>query len=240
AALEAELGEEPRPSVVGVLVRALVAQGRADARGVERAVPLLDPWDRALVHWLHGGITPQAVAEKLVGAGVIAMPSAAWLEEAAAEWQTDPSPFGVIAHLLEDHLTGFDTESSLELDYRWLVEELARCTAGALELEGVSQRVENGRVEIELIHEGQVTGFSAQIRGDWYDVPAVLDALNGVVAARGARFFPLQTGDQLVMVVYAPTAFAEVAALLHIPLEGDANEAASRGAAYEREVIAKE
>jgi hypothetical protein len=99
----------------------------------------------------------------------------------------------------------------------------------------------DGPVGVEFVEHDRVVRFRAELRGDWFDVPATLAAMDRAIetAGRPERFFALHTGDQSCLLICAPgEAFREAAAALGIPYEEDADAAMRSGVEFEDRVRA--
>jgi hypothetical protein len=86
---------------------------------------------------------------------------------------------------------------------------------------------ETGPYELLAYSEGKLLTIQAENLEDWYDLDAVLELINAVMAERkhASRFVVLATGDQTAIVVAAPPAAiaqAVEAGLLELGAEGEA------------------
>lgn len=83
----------------------------------------------------------------------------------------------------------------------------------------------DGPLRVRFIHSGRVYEFDPVNFGDWYDVSAVVTAVNQAVADAGRteRFINIETGGQAVELVFAePSRFLRVADRFAIPVKDKA------------------
>jgi hypothetical protein len=226
-ALRAAAGREGRPAVMSRLIGALAAHG-ADVSDLADAT--LDPWDRARVHWITHRLGPRDVARRLAAAGLD--PADGALAEIDADWSDPPDPFAVVTRLIgEARMTGFDCETCIvPADHARLVRDLARLAEGVFPIESVSQQAGDAdRYVVRFVARDRAIRFEARALGDWYDVPAVIGALNVALEQAGLqeRYVRLHTGDQTCLVAFVRgEGFVEAAAELRVPIEVDPTTAA--------------
>ncbi|WP_439623885.1 hypothetical protein [Gemmata sp.] len=83
----------------------------------------------------------------------------------------------------------------------------------------------DGPLRVRFVHAGRVYEFDPENFGDWYDVAAVVAAVNLAVAdgGRPERFLGIETGGQAAEFVFAdPARFLPVARRLALPVRRDA------------------
>lgn len=150
-----------------------------------------------------------------------------------------------------DRYYAFDAETgTVPNRHDLLIIELAAHSAGRFKpeavletyeepSEGASDR-EEGKYLVQFIYGGRLYRFQPRDMGDWYDVEAVLVALNRAVADAGLaeRFMPLASGDQIAEIVFArPDAFSAAATELGLKLSDDPDEARKSGKAFEDKML---
>jgi hypothetical protein len=164
------------------------------------------------------------------------------LAELEAAWEDEPSPWAVVIGLLgEGRVYGFDCEAGVvPVDHAGLIRDLAQLARGILAVEAVSQVVDGeGRSTVRFVVGDTLLRFEPEDLGDWYDVAAVVGALNAALERLDARerYLLLHTGDQSCLVVFVRAqAFRAAAAELRIPIERDADAARRTGVAFEEYV----
>lgn len=80
----------------------------------------------------------------------------------------------------------------------------------------------DGPLRVQFIHAGRVYEFDPENFGDWYDVSAVVKAVNRAVADAGRpeRFIEVETGGQAAEFVFAdPARFLPVASRFALPVQ---------------------
>lgn len=87
--------------------------------------------------------------------------------------------------------------------------------------------------------DGKRYQISAHNLGDWYDIEAVLQLLNTILAERGRaeRFAPLHTDDQIVWIVGGPQPSIQKAFEIGLLQPGYAGAAEASGKAFEEEFL---
>jgi hypothetical protein len=235
--------QEQRGRVLAKLVNALVAIDADVATHLKDVMDRLKPDDAMRVYWLTNNITPSNVAERLVDAGAISLPTETQLRELENEWEKKQAAHQIMISLLGDRLAWFDTESGLVTpDYLDLITLFLDISQPVFKAENFSQTVDDasGDSTVRFIFDSREYAFTAQNFGDWYDVPSVIEGLNQALtdSGRSERFLSLYTGDQTAAIVFAPgKAFRQVAHDLRFPLEDNAGVAIQRGITYERQVF---
>ena len=93
---------------------------------------------------------------------------------------------------------------------------------------------------VQFIYRDRLYRFEAENYGDYYDVEAVVCALNTALEHNGQRerYIGLYTGDQCACFVFAdPKVFVPVAQKYGLPLSEHPSEAMRAGRAYEQRVF---
>ena len=89
----------------------------------------------------------------------------------------------------------------------------------------------DGPLRVRFVHAGRVYEFDPENYGDWYDVGAVVAAVNRAVADAGGpeRFISVETGGQAAEHVFAdPARFLPVADQFALPVRDAAARALAR------------
>jgi hypothetical protein len=173
-------------------------QGVADAEARE-----LDAYD------------PDAAARQLIEVGAITEAEAML---AVASARADVQPNGYVPVLEHCRLLSvFDVESDASPPwYAKALAELASNSRGRLRVDAVRQLWFDQRGNepavgiVQFVADDLLVEFAVHDRGDYYDMPALLGAVNGVLG-RGEpaeRFHALSCGDQLMAVVHATASAA--------------------------------
>ncbi|MHB8800752.1 MAG: hypothetical protein ACYDBY_20085 [Thermoanaerobaculia bacterium] len=150
-------------------------------------------------------------------------------------------------------LLAFDVETGMFPNrHDLLVEDLARVSAGRFHPEAVVESYEAGTTEsdpvdyrVQFVHGGSLYRFQPKDLGDWYDLDAVIVAVDLALADAGVteRFEMIATVDQTAMLVFAkPEALRKAAGRLGLALEVERDRPFSVGKAYEdrvREALGK-
>lgn len=145
-------------------------------------------------------------------------------------------------------LTAFDAETGeIPVRHDRLLREFAAASGGVVGIEAAAETMERSHDEdweapytVRFIHRGRLYTFTARNLGDWYDVEAVVYALNAALADAGTpqRYLALSNDGQWASYVFAePEALRAAAAELHLTLPDDPNEAIRAGKAFEKQVI---
>jgi hypothetical protein len=255
------LGREKAPghaaiplSVTRLLLERLGARGRV---AVEGAMARLEPSARMWAMWKLKSLDLRTAVDDLHGAGVIAIARGPLLERMRKGRETvdeiepidlsDPGSFtGALAHA--DVLTMFDVESDeLPCRHDRLILEFATGSAGRFKPECPVQTWHRKRENdfdapytVRFLYKGRLYRFGAENRGDWYDVEAVLRALNFALETAGQkeRFIAEESDGQVASFVFAvPAAFLPIAEKYGSPLSQDPDEAMRKGKEYEQKAF---
>jgi hypothetical protein len=92
----------------------------------------------------------------------------------------------------------------------------------------------DGPLRVQFIHAGRLYEFDPENFGDWYDVSAVVAAVNRAVADAGRpeRFINIHTGGQAAEFVFAdPVRFLPLADQFALPVRDEAARLLARGGA---------
>src|SRR5262249_13478331 len=138
--------------------------------------------------------------------------------------------------------TAFDTETGfVPCNHHHLIRQFGRGSDGRFTPEYPVQVWHrqgegdyDGPYTVQFIYRGRLYRFGAENYGDYYDVGAVVRALNAALEHNGhrERYLGLYTGDQCARFVFAdPAAFVPVARRYGLPLSQDPSEAMRAGRA---------
>jgi len=144
----------------------------------------------------------------------------------------------------------FDVETStLPNRHDRLLLDLAKSSAGQFKPEAPLETftpdkpdAETGKYVVQFIHAGKLYRFYPRDLGDWYDVAAVLAAVNRACADAGLaeRFTSLEAEGQIAPLVFAdPRALKEAAVELGLKLSSNPDQARKLGKEYEDQVLEK-
>lgn len=147
-----------------------------------------------------------------------------------------------------EHGLSFDVETgTFPNEHDRLLRQLAQLVApdlnGAVFEEVAPKLAANdepiGPYQLRAYFAGKLFQIEAQDRGDWYDVDAVLQLLNAMLAYHQSsqRLVPVATGDQTLTVIGGPRAAIDRAITQKIIVPGRASDAEKLGKDFEREVF---
>ena len=245
-ALLAVAEREPRAAVLSAVAAALIAIDPTALTALADEVRArLEPWTATTVNWLAQGLDAPAIIARLAGEGLIAPPAPERLAELTAEWCRRPDAVALVCSLLhgQGRLLIFDCEAGpAPVDHTRLIRELMSLCQPVFAVEALSQQQDeddppNADYQVRIAHGGRSLCFTAHNLGGWYDVGAVLAALNRAleVAGRPERFAALHSGDQSCWVTFLPAEpLRRAAAELSIPLEDDPDASRRCGVAFEQ------
>jgi hypothetical protein len=128
-----------------------------------------------------------------------------------------------------------------------LILDLAKASAGRFKPEAAletytpdSTDADTGKYAVEFIHGGKLYRFAPRDLVDWYDMDAVLAAVNRALADGGGaeRFVPLASEGQIAELIFAaPDKLQAEAPELGLKISADPDEARRAGKAYEDRVL---
>jgi hypothetical protein len=226
-------------------------------RGKERLIRdlnRLEPSAREWSEWkLHGLDVCNALAE-LHAAGVISRTPDELLSLAQPtedeEERLDTTHPWLLARALGNSgvITHFDTETGfVPCDHDQLIREFAEGSAGRFTPEcpvqiwhQTNQDDFDAPYTVQFIYRDRLYRFAAENYGDYYDVAAVVRALNTALEQSGQRerYIGLYTGDQCAQFIFAdPAAFLPIAEKYGMPLSKDPSEGMRVGRAFEEQVF---
>jgi hypothetical protein len=206
----------------------------------------LTPQEAAAVAVRHKLLT-QAEADAALAA--LARPATRPSSEEGEEERSDEGSDGVRALLRAARRHAeFDVETGVVPNrHDQLILELAPATAGRFKPEAVLETytpdgpdADTGKYAVQFIHGGRLYRFNPRDLGDWYDLDAVLTALNRAFedARLSDRFTPLAAGGQVAELVFAdPSALTAAAPELGLLVSTDPDDARKQGKAYEDQFI---
>jgi hypothetical protein len=228
---------------------------RLGERGREylsRNLDRLEPHAREWAAWQLQGLELRTALAELHAAGVLPH-SPEDLLARMAEREEEPldttDPSGLTAALgYAGVTTGFDTETGMvPCDHHHLIRDFAEGSAGRFTPECPVQVWHqqgeddyDGPYTVQFLYRGRAYRFGAENYGDYYDVEAVVRALNAALEHSGQRerYIGLYTGSQCASFVFAaPAAFVPIAQKYGLPLSQDASEGMRAGRAYEQQVF---
>jgi hypothetical protein len=241
--------------VTRLLLEKLGARGRAV---VERSMDHLEPRARMFALWKIRGIDLRDLLDDLQAAGVVTTSSEALIEQrrqavAKHPFSSEPldtsNPESVIEALGQAGiLTGFDVETGvLPCGHHRLILDFAANSTGRFHPECAVEIWHRKNEEdfeapytVRFIDRGRLYTFGAENHGDWYDVEAVVQAINFALetAGKAERFIALDGDGQVALYVLAdPKAFRPIAAKYALPLSDEPDKAMRDGKAFEQKVI---
>jgi hypothetical protein len=215
----------------------------------------LDPDARQWMAWRERGLNVEHALSELHAAGVIRQTPEELLSRAKAQRQEPRDPFDVADPTMLSwalNLTGlttmFDTETGLvPCRHDYLIDDFAQGSSGEFKPECAiqvwvreSEDDYDSPYLVQFVYSGRLYRFGAENYGDYYDVEAVVEALNVALTRSGRqeRYIGLYTGGQIAHFFFAdPTAFAPIAEKYAIPLSADPSEAMRAGMAFEERVF---
>ena len=172
---------------------------------------------------------------------------AADAENVEGEDSGDDSGGGVEGLLyFAKRFAAFDVETDVVPNrHDELVLDLSEASAGKFKPEAVLETYTEGGPDagtyvLQFVHGGRLYRTAPRDLGDWYDVEAVLLAVNRAAADAGLaeRFVPLAANGQVASVVFAdPAALGRAAPELGLALGTDPDEARRLGKEYEGHVV---
>jgi hypothetical protein len=243
-ALDGALDLPGNTATITAIARAAIAVGGDLRSPLEKAVTGVAPDFAMTIRWLQHGVTPKDLAEHLSAACGGLRPTDAEMQEYEASWEDEPDAFSLLTDMLwtlGERLTGLDCKDSHPPDYPGLLETLGDITGGVFEIENVLQATaEQGQWRVSFDHRGEAFTFFVDDNGRYYDLRAVLDGLNEILARLGYRdqFFQLYTGSSAVIITFVHAEeFLRAANALHIPIELDPDTAQAAGMAYTNYVL---
>jgi hypothetical protein len=142
----------------------------------------------------------------------------------------------------------FDVETGMApSDHAGLVEDFAAASDGHLRIECPVQiwhRKDEDDYDapytVRFIHAGRLIRFGAENYGDWYDVEAVVNALNAALESAGLpdRYLPLEPAGQVAQFILAPPdTLHPIAEKYGLPLSTDPAAAMRQGQAFEADLF---
>jgi hypothetical protein len=222
-------------------VNALVAIGHANDPAIAAVVDRLEPLTRFEVVTRAKGVDADQMIDCLAKAALLPTPDNVDRDAFRRAW-VGPHASRAVFELLETRgrLHIFDAENDqVPPDYAELVGQLAALARGDFTI-GTARLIKGGRgYTLHLSLAGQDGRIELEDRGDWFDVEALLDGLNKMLAntATSLRYVTLHTGDQMAYVVLGDAkGIANLAADVAFPL-GDPAAARRIGEDFERRVI---
>lgn len=167
---------------------------------------------RALLRARSGGTSPTyrdieshsciTLGTRLEALGAIEAGWQSRLGEGAARTMVGSCAFATVLEAVGRALD-FDQETGRIPPHDALLVRLARLSAGAVVPEAALERDSGYESLVEFICQGQLYSFAPEPSGDFYDIDAVVEALNVVLRHQGSsdRFFSLPSGGQEALVV---------------------------------------
>ncbi len=239
-----------------LLLEHLGPRGR---RALEESIDDLEPHARTWAIWNLKGLTVDTAIDDLRAAGIIKKRREEILRSmqrsvdsglAPSQGPLDHSDPSLLWGALSwaDVLTSFDMETDeIPCEHHRLIMEFAEGSDGVFRPECAVQTWHRKNDEdirapytVRFIHGGRLYRFGAENHGDWYDVEAVVPALNFALANAGRRerFIGVETSGQDGTYVFAdPSAFRPIAEKYSLPISKDPGAAERHGKEYERQVI---
>ncbi len=140
---------------------------------------------------------------------------------------------------------GFDVETGMFPNgHDSLLRNLARLVSPALDnaiFEEIAPPDDDGPYELRAYLNGKRYRIRAENLGDWYDVAAVLQLLDFMLADQKAQYklVPLPTEDQTLTVIGGTSSAIDQALKANLIRRGDTGRAEQLGKAYENQVMEK-
>jgi hypothetical protein len=247
-------GEERRPG----LEEARLLLENLGGRGRQRLLDRLDRLEaraRQWAVWKLQGLDVRSALAELHSAGVVRQTPDELLArmgegQGGGGEALDVTEPALLAGALSyaDLTTYFDTGTGfVPCNHHHLIRHFARGSGGRFTPEYPVQTWHrqgeddyDGPYTVQFIYRGRLYRFAAENYGDYYDVDAVVRALNTALEHNGQRerYLGLYTGDQCARFVFAdPAAFVPVAQRYGLPLAQDPSEAMRAGRAFEQQVL---
>jgi hypothetical protein len=229
--------------------------GHRGRQRLTRNLSRLEAVAREWAVWKLQGLDVRNALAELHAAGVIRQTPDELLarmdrREDDAEERLDTShPWLLVRALGHAGLTTFfDTETGfVPCHHHHLIQQFAEGSGGRFTPECPVQiwrrRDEddyNAPYIVQFVYRGRLYRFGAENYGDYYDVEAVVRALNTALEQNGQRerYIGLHTGDQCAHFVFAdPAAFVPIAQRYGLPLCSDPSEGMRAGRAFEQQVF---
>jgi hypothetical protein len=215
----------------------------------------IEPDANQWIAWKTGGLNVRSALAELYAAGVIQQTPEDLLsrldpQQQDSDERPDLSDPATLSWALNQAglATAFDTETGLvPCRHDYLIDAFAQGSGGGFAPEAAIQiwprECEDDYDSpyfVQFVYRGRLYQFGAENHGDYYDVEAVVGALNAALeeAAQKERYIGLYTGGQIAHFFFAdPTAFAPIAEKYAIPLSADPSEAMRAGMAFEERVF---
>jgi len=246
--------------VSGMVARALLTIGGESAlRWVAGMAGRLPPGEQTAVRWAEHGLSKQKGLERVTALKVLDQRSADLARRRFGRSSRDgdggdaegPLPGqGFAEEVFEAAglLTSFDAETGeLPVRHDRLVRDFAAHSGGAFKPEAAFEKWDQqfsdddgAPYTVQFIHAGRLYRFQAANLGDWYDVTAVVGAVNRALADTGEtrRFVALEGDGQAAAFAFVdPERYAAAARELFLPPLGDPDAARKGGQAFEAEVV---
>ena len=140
---------------------------------------------------------------------------------------------------------GFDVETGMFPNgHDFLLRNLAKLTGAALDtavFEEIAPPDDDGPYELRAYLNGKRYRMAARNLGDWYDVAAVFELLDFMLADQKVpyKLVPLPTEDQTLTVIGGPRSAIDRALKANLIRRGDVGRAEQLGKGYENDVMEK-
>lgn len=140
---------------------------------------------------------------------------------------------------------GFDVETGMFPNgHDSLLRNLATLTSTALGtavFEEIAPPNYDGPYELRAYRNGKRYRITAENHGDWYDVAAVLELLDFMLADQKApyKLLPLPTEGQTLIIIGGPSSAIDQALKANLIRRGDVGRAEQLGKGYESQVMEK-
>lgn len=221
-----------------------------------KKVDNLDNHAREWVTWKQQGLDVRTALAELHAAKVIRQgPDDLLAEMAERRGEEEDEPLDTTEPAMLTRalgqaglLTHFDTETGfVPCHHEELIREFAEGSGGKCRPECPVQiwhRQDEDDYDspytVQFLYRNRLYRFAAENYGDYYDVEAVVRALNKALETGGQRerYVGLYTGDQCACFVFAdPKGFVPIAQKYGLPLSEHPSEAMRAGRAYEQHVF---
>jgi hypothetical protein len=241
-------------AVTRLLLERLGAKGRV---AIEQSMDRLEPRARMLAAWKLNSLDLGTAIDELHAAGVLPLAREPLLklmrrapegDERRDQLDTSDPDTLTEALIRAGIVTVFDAETgTLPCDHHRLILEFAENSDGRFAPEcPVQTWHRRGEDELDaaytvrFVYRGRLYSFGAENRGDWYDVAAVVRALNFALETAGQRerFIALASDGQVASFVFAdPQKFLPIASKYALILSDDPDAAMRKGKEYEQDVL---
>jgi hypothetical protein len=244
-ALAEALEAAREPEFTTTVIQAMLDVGTVPRPILERAISRVDPDTAMTLHWLLNDIRPRRLAQRLVAAGIMALPAKSKLAKYTAAWRKERNAANILRNMLADadRLSGLSCKTDqVPADHADLLRQLARICPPKLAFTDAEQTLEadGGRCRVSFVFDRREHSFVAENRGRYYDLRAIMAGVNKALGGIGReeRLFQLYSGGETALMTIALDApFRAAVQELRIPLDEDPGSPERAGTGYTRHVL---